>query len=206
MGDSKTRKSKDDGICPPCSRPEEEKLFGELTAITQAAVVIITKRNTRNSTAPRIAIDIEVEGTGCGWVPKAASQLKAIGKLIAASPAALDLPHLQYSVAKLKNDDERDFEILPSNRIIRIVDLVETAANEPAVTLFAHGRLIAAGDATIEQCLPKMLAGSEGENWETMYGAPDPRPEIMRKYLPVFMCIENARGEAERRACLSLSR
>jgi hypothetical protein len=199
--------SKDDGICPPCSRPEEEKLFRELTAVTQAAVVIITRRNTRNSTAPRIAIDIEVRGIGCGWVPQAATQLKAIGKLIAASPAALDLPHLQYSVAKLKINDERDFEILPSNRIIRILDLVETVkGNGPAVTLFAHGRLIAAGDATIERCLPKMLAGSEGESWERMYGAPDPRPEIMRTYQPVFMCIENARSEAERRACLSLSR
>ena len=51
--------SKDDGVCPPCIRPEEEILFRDITAITKSTVVIITKRNTRNSGAPRIAVDIE---------------------------------------------------------------------------------------------------------------------------------------------------
>jgi hypothetical protein len=91
----------DDGICPPCTRPEEERLLRDLTEITQAAVIIVTKRNTRNSSAPGIVLEIEIKGDGCRWVRKAAEQLKAIGILVAASPPALELPRLQYSIVKL---------------------------------------------------------------------------------------------------------
>ena len=83
---------------------------------------------------------------------------------------------------------------MPNNRIIRMADLVEAVKrNEPEIRLFAHGR-ITAGDVAVDHYLPKMLAGPKGESWAQMYGVPDPRPEVMRKMLPVFEAIERNRA------------
>ena len=153
----------DEGICPTSCRPEERELLERLTAITQADVVIFTAR-TRTETAPRITLDIKVEGPACRWVPKAAAQLNAIGNVIAASQTATAFPHLQYNLSLTDTDS------LPSNRVVRIADLVDAVKHgEPAVKLFAHGRRTAS-DAIVDRCLPPMLAGPEGESWKQVYG------------------------------------
>jgi hypothetical protein len=33
------------------------------------------------------------------------------------------------------------------------------------------------------------------------YGTPDPRPALMRKFVPVFECLDGATSQAERLAC-----
>jgi hypothetical protein len=195
----------DDGICPPCVRPDELNLYRALVEVTQDTVTIITRRNTRNSSGPRIALSINVKGKGCQWVSKAAAQMRAIAKLLAESPVAADLPHLQYWISKLTASDELDTEVSPSARIIRMADIIKAAgAQQPDITLLALGRIIDRGGASIERCLPRMLAGVDGESWEQMYGAPDPRKDIEQQFAPTFACMSQVQSQAERLACLKL--
>jgi hypothetical protein len=43
-----------------------------------------------------------------------------------------------------------------------------------------------------------MAAGKDGEDWQTMYGAPDPRPEIFEKFLPRLVEAERLIEETKR--------
>jgi hypothetical protein len=153
----------------------ESLLLEKLTRVVGGPVVIHSGRNKNNKSSPRIAIDFSAKGTSCSEIQKTADILLKVGRVLAADGMGRTLPHVQYWVRDVSGEKV-------SVRIIRMTDLIEVVkSKESAVRIFSRGRIIS-GESTIDGCLPKMNGGPEGEDWETMYGVPDPRPEILRKY------------------------
>jgi hypothetical protein len=125
----------------------------------------------------RIAVDFRANEPGCLGIKKLGQSLLAVAKIIDTNEFARAVPRVQYWLSS--SDRQRT-----SARVIRIPDLVDALKmKEDPIRILTRGRLIS-GDATIDQCLPKMAAGQDGEDWQAMYGAPDPRLEIFEKFLP----------------------